>query len=158
VVERAEVELAGRISEAVERLEDSGQAEGVDDHARQGGPPLAVVGDERKLRQVVHNLLGNAVEAAAIRARRPRPSRSTGVAWGAYVEVSIADRGPGVRPTRLPRLFEPFFTTRARGHGLGLAIARSLARAHGGDIDARARAPAAAWSPRDRPCARPEAS
>ena len=138
VIERAEVELAGLITEAVERLADSGQSDGVAITVA-GGPAATIVGDERKLRQVIHNLLGNAVEAA----RDPAAAAPTvEVAWrpvGAAVEVTIGDRGPGVPAAALPRLFEPFFTTRARGHGLGLAIARSLARAHGGDVQLRPR-------------------
>ncbi|MBK7076989.1 MAG: HAMP domain-containing protein [Myxococcales bacterium] len=156
VVARAEVELAALITEAVERLADSGQSEGVAITVR-GGPAMTIAADERKLRQVVHNLLGNAVEAA----RDPGAgATSVEVAWrrlGADVELTIADRGPGVPAAALPRLFEPFFTTRARGHGLGLAIARSLARAHGGDVGLRPRDGGGMIASVTVPCAAPEA-
>jgi two-component system sensor kinase FixL len=52
------------------------------------------------------------------------------------VEASVSDTGPGVRPDRLARLFEPFFSTKHEGMGLGLFIVRSLVLAHGGKIRA----------------------
>lgn len=129
----SDVELGEVVREAVARLEESGQATGVT-IAVDGEARTRVVGDEGKLRQIVSNLLGNAVEAA-------RDPAATGpdvvVRWdvhGDRVCLHVDDRGPGVSAESLPRVFEPFFTTRARGHGLGLAIARSLARAHGGDV------------------------
>ena len=47
----------------------------------------------------------------------------------------VENPGPAIPPDVVPRLFEPFFTTRPRGTGLGLAIARTTARAHGGDVE-----------------------
>lgn len=128
------VKLDEIVSEAVSRLEDSGQTDGVHVHV-DTSPPVEISADESKLRQIIVNLLGNAIEAA-------RDGKATetrvDVSWRAgegQVTIRIDDRGPGIPAALRPRLFEPFVTTRARGHGLGLAIARSLARAHGGDIE-----------------------
>ena len=49
-------------------------------------------------------------------------------------ELAVADSGPGVTPEQLPRLFEPFFTTRSEGLGLGLSLCESLAGAMGGRL------------------------
>jgi two-component system, NtrC family, sensor histidine kinase HydH len=51
--------------------------------------------------------------------------------------LEITDSGPGVPPENLERIFEPLFTTKARGIGLGLAVSKSLAQANGGDLAVR---------------------
>jgi len=50
------------------------------------------------------------------------------------VEFMVADRGPGVEPSALAELFNPFFSTKPGGTGLGLSISRSIVRAHGGKL------------------------
>ena len=50
------------------------------------------------------------------------------------VTISVADRGVGLRPDELDRLFEAFYTTKPHGMGLGLAISRSIIEAHGGSV------------------------
>lgn len=54
---------------------------------------------------------------------------------GGLVAVEVGDDGAGVKPAALPHLFEPFFTTEAKGTGLGLYIARELAQANGGELE-----------------------
>jgi signal transduction histidine kinase len=91
------------------------------------------VADRPQLRQVVFNLLKNAVEAAG-------PEGEVRVAIGTsgrMAEVAISDGGPGIAPEARARLFEPFFTTKPSGTGLGLAVSRAIARTHGGDIELR---------------------
>jgi signal transduction histidine kinase len=89
-----------------------------------------VEGDPVQLRQVLVNLLENAVFAAspegevAVRGRR---------ADGA-VEVDVDDSGPGVDPATRRRLFEPLITTKERGIGLGLALVKRVAERHGGTV------------------------
>ncbi|MET0133397.1 MAG: HAMP domain-containing sensor histidine kinase [Kibdelosporangium sp.] len=104
------------------------------------GPPgpAPVHADEARLRQVVTNLVGNAV------AHTPpsTPVRiGVGTADGSTV-LEIADEGPGMTAEQAGRVFDRFYRTDRSGRraggahaGLGLAIARSLAQAHGGDIE-----------------------
>lgn len=95
----------------------------------------AVHGDARRLRQVLINLVSNAVHAMASRERPRRLEVSLRAADGA-VELAVRDHGPGVAPDDLPRLFEPLFSTRRGGVGLGLSLSRQIVEAHGGALTA----------------------
>jgi signal transduction histidine kinase len=99
-----------------------------------GATVPAVQGDRIHLVQVMIILLINALDAmdAMVPARR-RIVVSTGVA-GAMVEITVRDAGPGIPAADFTRLFDSFFTTKAKGMGLGLSIARSIVEAHGGMI------------------------
>jgi two-component system, NtrC family, sensor kinase len=93
-----------------------------------------VLGDGPRLRQVLYNLMKNAVEASG-------PGGEVAVALAPSdrgVDVAVRDSGPGVAAAARARLFEPFFTTKPAGTGLGLAVSRAIALAHGGDIDVEA--------------------
>ena len=103
------------------------------------------LGDPNQLRQVFANLLVNAAQATE---QRPVGERS--VSWqvgvelgpeGTLIRFDICDNGCGMSGLDAERLFEPFFTTRARGTGLGLAIVRKILDQHGGAIDLGANEP-----------------
>jgi signal transduction histidine kinase len=100
-----------------------------------GPAPMLVQADRRYARQVLSNLLTNASKYG------PEGSviRVTAEPAGGAARVTVADRGPGIAPEHLPRLFEPFYRVRAddqeAGVGLGLAIAKGIVEAHGGRID-----------------------
>lgn len=97
-----------------------------------GLPP--VVADERTLAQVVLNLLLNAGDAMG-----GRGGLSIAAAReGGRVVVRFADGGPGIAPADLPRVFDPFYTTKepGKGAGLGLAICHRLMESYGGEIAA----------------------
>ncbi|HXA14198.1 MAG TPA: ATP-binding protein, partial [Opitutaceae bacterium] len=51
-----------------------------------------------------------------------------------YICLTVSDDGPGIPADRLPRIFEPFYTTKARGTGLGLAITHNIVKRHGGFV------------------------
>ena len=85
------------------------------------------------LQQVLLNVLINAREATTD--SRPILVRCAPRRGGGAVEIVVADRGSGIAPRDLRRVFDPFYTTRANGTGLGLAISRQLVEECGGSID-----------------------
>lgn len=98
---------------------------------------LPVEADEGQLGQVLQNMVLNADQAMplggsiTIRGRNV-PAEAGGA--GASVEITITDQGTGIPPEHLPRIFDPYFTTKEKGSGLGLATSYSIIRNHGGDI------------------------
>ena len=102
----------------------------------------AVEADNSQISQVIHNLVINAVQAmpnggrlrVAAANRTVGTSGTAGMAAGRYVRISVADEGCGVSPEALPRIFDPYFTTKKNGNGLGLAMCDVIIRNHGGRI------------------------
>jgi len=100
---------------------------------------IEVAGHLDALERVARNLLANAQESSApLAASRGAPApvevRLTSLRSG--IEIQVLDRGPGIPPDLLPRIWEPEFTTRRRGTGLGLALVRQAVQAHGGQVRA----------------------
>jgi len=105
-----------------------------------------VEGHYDALLRAFRNLIRNAVEAlettdgerrieVALTLAAPA-ARGDGAAAGGWIDIAIADTGPGLPPGAEERVFEPDFTTRSRGTGLGLPIVRQIAHAHGGEARA----------------------
>jgi two-component system sensor histidine kinase HydH len=93
------------------------------------GAPQAWSLDALRFRQVLTNLVENALQAA------PEGTVTVRVGQGPEgLVVEVRDRGPGVPLAERERIFEPFVTTKVKGTGLGLAIARRLIALHGGSL------------------------
>jgi signal transduction histidine kinase len=94
-----------------------------------------VLGDRVHLQQVLLNLVVNAMDAMGdTHVSRRRVIVRSALGHDGSVEVAVSDRGHGIAPERLAKLFDSFFTTKDGGMGLGLSIARSIVEAHGGRI------------------------
>jgi len=94
-------------------------------------PSLTVRADERMLRQALLNLMRNGPEAnpegrVFITAARDNES----------IVIQVRDTGPGISPADLRKIFIPFFTTKAKGHGIGLALTHRIITQHGGTLTA----------------------
>jgi len=121
---------------------------------RTAGAPVALVlapelplieGDATQMRQVIHNLIGNAQEALAGHPDAANPPRITvrtalveiveGDATVRAVRFTVEDNGPGFTANILRRAFEPYVTTKPGGTGLGLAMVRKIVDEHGGRVE-----------------------
>ena len=91
-------------------------------------------GDPVRIRQVLHNLIKNALEAIGsnglidISLHRVQKNNTD------FIEIGLYDDGPGIKEDQIERIFEPYVTTKVKGTGLGLAIVKKIIEEHGGAI------------------------
>ncbi len=132
-LDRRHVDLASIAAQAVQaaRIVNPGRSVTL-----QAGEPVIVYADTERLRQVIDNLIGNAVQHTPPQS----PVTVSVTSTTGTGQITVADNGPGMTADQAAHVFERFYRTDdARSHarggtGLGLSIAASLAAAHGGDI------------------------
>ncbi len=105
-----------------------------------GNKKLFCRGDTDLLKQVFLNFIRNAIQAMQEDGELVLKSREIGInkkgkKEGACIAISISDTGVGISPENIKKIFNPFFTTKARGTGLGMAIAYNIIKAHQGTIE-----------------------
>jgi len=100
-----------------------------------------VSADRVQLQQVVLNLVMNAIEAMSTTCERARELLITtrNIDVDHQVQVTVEDSGPGLDPSKIGRIFDPFYTTKPGGMGMGLSICRSILHSHGGRLWASAK-------------------
>jgi nitrogen fixation/metabolism regulation signal transduction histidine kinase len=102
--------------------------------------PSLILGDNTRLRQLMHNLIKNAFEAMLDKpkdhAKVSITTRCFEISGIPFVSLVVVDDGPGFPNDLLERLFEPYVTTKNTGNGLGLAIVKKIVEEHGGTIRA----------------------
>jgi signal transduction histidine kinase len=136
-VRMTDVRLADLIGSALETFRDRIASSGVKLTTDLGGD-FALRGDPEKLRRVLINLIGNALDALEV-GTTPHPTIEVMAGEnlaGTECWVRVRDNGPGIDPEALGRIFSPFYTSKERGTGLGLAISKKVVDAHGGSIEA----------------------
>jgi signal transduction histidine kinase len=128
-VRRARLSLASAVNEVVRTLGFDLEEKKITLEAT--GDPVFIEADEQLLRQVLFNLLHNAVQAVGVNGRIQVVTRRAGAA---EVGLDICDDGAGVPPEHRQEIFKPYFTTNPKGTGLGLAVVQQIVLAHGWEI------------------------
>jgi nitrogen fixation/metabolism regulation signal transduction histidine kinase len=117
-----------------------GQENGVEIRAELGAGLPLLRADVHRLRQILNNLLRNAMDALQGDSETPEGkhilirTRLTDSDPAKMLELSVLDDGPGFPAQLLARVFEPYVTSKVKGSGLGLAIVRRIVEEHGGQI------------------------
>jgi two-component system C4-dicarboxylate transport sensor histidine kinase DctB len=127
------LDLAQFVPKVTELARDAAEAQGVALRVVPVDAQVSVRADPALVHVVIANLVGNAVNFAAVGEARPWVEVTVTTA-DSKAGVVVRDSGPGVAPSVKPRLFEPFVTGKPNGVGIGLALSRRIARAHGGDL------------------------
>ena len=136
-----DLSLGEVVRKALHLLEPELRRRGITPEVQARGPAFHVYAQPVALEQVLHNLLMNAMQALD---QVPPPERHLWVVLevvDGFGQLSLQDNGPGMRNEDLPRVFEPFFSTREGGLGLGLSLSESLTAGMGGTLLAFNRAP-----------------
>jgi nitrogen fixation/metabolism regulation signal transduction histidine kinase len=130
------VDLSALVGELVGLYGEAQEAGRLRAELAEGLPPIE--GDPTQLRQVVHNLVQNALDAIADRPNGLVRLKTEGVrdvdgSWRA-MRLLVIDNGPGFSERVLKRAFEPYVTTKTRGTGLGLAVVKKIVDEHGARV------------------------
>ena len=140
-LESAEFDVRTVLEDVVELLAQKAFGKGVEMACQVGSDvPIMARGDANRLRQILMNLIGNAVKFTERGEIIVRASLAGVKDGGALVRFAVADTGPGIPADRLERLFKSFSqvdastTRRYGGTGLGLAISKQLAELMGGEV------------------------
>jgi signal transduction histidine kinase len=144
-LERSEVDLQELLDSSLELVEDRVREKETPIERNDSADPIRGSWDHEQLREVLVNLIGNAIDASQPKAAveistellgsGPAMIGSVGSVSKARARIVITDHGSGMDAKTRARLFEPFFTTKKRGTGLGLSIARQIIDSHGGAIE-----------------------
>lgn len=143
----AAIPLRKLLESSLSIIADKAMKKGISLEIRADSVPETIVADEVRLRQVLYNLLANAVKFTeqggfiVLEAKmRPEERAVTGEGPREEIEISVQDNGIGISPAALERIFEPFvrlegaLSGKFPGTGLGLTLARNLVQIQGGQI------------------------
>lgn len=129
------VDMAKLIDQIVSLMQYEAEAQGISIEAAVPRSVPPVIGDATQISQVLVNILVNAFQAMPEGGSCSIAVRVVDREATQWCELSVRDTGQGIAKEDLPRLFEPFYTTKATGTGLGLAVAYRIVQDHGGTID-----------------------
>ena len=125
------LDLRATLRDALSMVEMQAAESGVETHFEEGGRVPPVVGDGEALRSLFTNLIINGMHAMEGRGGRLTVSLS---AADGRARVRVSDTGVGIDAEHLPKIFEPYFSTKETGTGLGLAIVKKAVDEHDGSV------------------------
>ncbi|HIJ90421.1 MAG TPA: PAS domain-containing sensor histidine kinase [Deltaproteobacteria bacterium] len=131
-----ELDMVALLKKSMETLREMAAEHGILMESRIEAEQAYLLGDQDLIGQLLLNLGLNAIESMPVGGvfslglRMLPPDRE----HGALVEISVQDRGVGIVPENLQKIFDPFFSTKGRNRGLGLAISHAIVEAHHGLI------------------------
>jgi PAS domain S-box-containing protein len=132
-LDRQEYALADILGPVAEAYRDEGRQRGVEIHQQGFETRLVAQVDAQRLRQVLANVMKNALEATE---RQPAPRVDVRLyARDGRAVIEVRDNGVGMQPADREKVFLPFFTTKPAGTGLGMAIVKKLMDLHGGEVE-----------------------
>jgi two-component system, NtrC family, sensor histidine kinase HydH len=129
--ERHPVSLAALVDRTFALVEGRARKQRVTLHFSHPTTSVIVEADADQMQQLLVNLALNALDAMP---RGGRLEVSLGAPMHGQIELRVRDTGPGIAPELLPRLFEPFVSSKETGLGLGLVVSRRIAESHGGNL------------------------
>jgi signal transduction histidine kinase len=133
------MDLVGCVERLCLLLSSQARSRGVLLSMTEPGTDVTVVADEDQVKQVVMNVVLNAIQACIDGGRVQVSCYRTDQGESASACIEVVDNGCGIPDDALGRIFDPFFTTRSEGTGLGLSVAHRIVAAHGGAIEVRSR-------------------
>ena len=140
--ERRPMDILLTLREVIALAEPAAAAAGVKLDLESPDALPRVMVDPEQMKQLFSNLVLNSLQAMPNGGALMVTARLHGGARaGPRLEIRITDTGGGIPEADLPRIFEPFYTSRAKGTGLGLAICRQIVEAHGGTIEVASTGP-----------------
>lgn len=135
--ERQPINVNQLTAEALDLLREELNAHRIEISVQQAPQLPPILAHRGQLREVVLNLIQNAIEAMKPLSCRRRILRiKTDHHGSEAILISVEDAGPGIEPEKMKAIFEPFFSTKAKGMGLGLAISKSIVERHHGELSA----------------------
>ncbi|HZN30675.1 MAG TPA: ATP-binding protein, partial [Xanthobacteraceae bacterium] len=133
--ERQPVNVNQLMAEALDLMREELNAYRIEISVQQASQLPPIMAHKGQLREVILNLIQNAIEAMkALSCRRRILRIKTDRHGSEAILISVEDTGPGIEPETMKTIFEPFFSTKTKGMGLGLAISKSIVERHHGEL------------------------